>query len=162
MSCFQSKPREILCLTVKITKIKNDQIKISGYFTRSFLLCTIKCSFISRYSKGIIIFFLSDADECESSPCINGTCIDQLNSFHCICQPGFSGKNCEIGNKNYTWNQSGCRYVIDWLVDWFMASCFTPYRQYSSYATAGRYIKNAKSENKWKPMSTMHFYSRCF
>uniref|UniRef100_A0A8W8K3F6 Fibropellin-1 n=1 Tax=Magallana gigas TaxID=29159 RepID=A0A8W8K3F6_MAGGI len=35
-------------------------------------------------------------DDCFSSPCIQGTCIDQLRSYTCQCQPGYTGTNCEI------------------------------------------------------------------
>ena len=32
-------------------------------------------------------------DECESAPCVNGaTCIDQLNSYECVCVPGYTGR----------------------------------------------------------------------
>jgi hypothetical protein len=36
------------------------------------------------------------ANECVSSPCMNGgTCFDGLMSFACVCPPGFSGTRCE-------------------------------------------------------------------
>ncbi len=36
----------------------------------------------------------SDLDECLSfRPCQNdGQCVDLVNAFRCICQPGFTGK----------------------------------------------------------------------
>ena len=40
-----------------------------------------------------------DIDECASSPCQNGgTCNDQINSYTCDCNPGYSGGSCEEGN----------------------------------------------------------------
>lgn len=37
-----------------------------------------------------------DIDECESSPCVFGVCIDQANAYACSCLPGFTGPNCDI------------------------------------------------------------------
>ena len=28
--------------------------------------------------------------------CFKGTCVDKVNSFSCICQPGFNGIRCEV------------------------------------------------------------------
>ncbi|XP_062600998.1 fibropellin-1-like [Saccostrea cucullata] len=39
----------------------------------------------------------SDIDECSSSPCLQGTCIDLANAYKCVCRQGYSGTNCEIG-----------------------------------------------------------------
>ena len=37
-----------------------------------------------------------DFGECSSVPCQNnGTCIDEINRFTCICASGFSGFVCE-------------------------------------------------------------------
>ena len=41
-------------------------------------------------------FFSKDINECASSPCKNdGTCIDGLNTFTCICTEGYSGDDCD-------------------------------------------------------------------
>ncbi|XP_041473393.1 hyalin-like isoform X2 [Lytechinus variegatus] len=39
-----------------------------------------------------------DTDQCLSSPCINGVCIDRVNSFECICDPGFDGPICDTAD----------------------------------------------------------------
>uniref|UniRef100_A0A8C3NQT0 Neurocan n=1 Tax=Cyanoderma ruficeps TaxID=181631 RepID=A0A8C3NQT0_9PASS len=40
----------------------------------------------------------SDIDDCLSSPCQNGgTCIDEVNSFVCLCLPSYGGSRCEKG-----------------------------------------------------------------
>lgn len=40
-----------------------------------------------------------DTDECQSEPCLNdGRCIDEIGSYKCECQGGYSGVNCGIGN----------------------------------------------------------------
>lgn len=36
-------------------------------------------------------------DDCDSSPCLNnGTCVDEIGNFTCLCQDGWSGGQCEI------------------------------------------------------------------
>ena len=48
----------------------------------------------------IITFYLLDFDECEANPyiCRNGaTCEDGIDSYTCICAPGYAGDYCETG-----------------------------------------------------------------
>lgn len=43
-----------------------------------------------------------DLDECQSSPCLNrGHCINLVNEYNCVCQPGYSGASCELGMFTY-------------------------------------------------------------
>ena len=40
--------------------------------------------------------YKTDVNECASMPCLsNGTCIDDINGFTCVCTSGFSGSFCE-------------------------------------------------------------------
>lgn len=41
--------------------------------------------------------YVSNKDECLSSPCQQGTCIDKINSYMCLCSPGYTGVHCETG-----------------------------------------------------------------
>ena len=38
-----------------------------------------------------------DIDDCLENPCNNnGTCLDGIASYDCVCPSGFSGIDCEI------------------------------------------------------------------
>ena len=35
-------------------------------------------------------------DDCESTPCANGgQCIDDVADYSCVCEQGYTGKNCQ-------------------------------------------------------------------
>jgi hypothetical protein len=45
------------------------------------------------------VFQFIDIDDCVGRPCVNGECIDGVNSYQCRCKPGYEGTNCEEGTK---------------------------------------------------------------
>lgn len=54
--------------------------------------------------KLIYIYLLGKGiDYCSHAPCMmHGICVPKQNKYHCICQPRYSGNNCEIDNgKSY-------------------------------------------------------------
>ena len=68
----------------------------------------MKSSYLSSISTQLGVIFesiyicrilnpISDINECSSNPCQNaGECTDRVNSFKCLCKPGFTGDVCEI------------------------------------------------------------------
>ena len=44
---------------------------------------------------------LTDVNECLSSPCVNGgSCRDEVNQFSCDCFAGYTGIQCQTGERN--------------------------------------------------------------
>ena len=41
------------------------------------------------------MFPCPDLNECSSSPCVNGVCLDDANRFRCLCPLTFTGTFCE-------------------------------------------------------------------
>lgn len=37
----------------------------------------------------------TNINECESSPCLSGTCIDKIGGYKCECEVGFEGVHCQ-------------------------------------------------------------------
>ncbi|XP_062589201.1 fibropellin-3-like [Saccostrea cucullata] len=50
------------------------------------------CSCLSGYNG---VHCENNIDECASSPCIHGSCIDHVNKYTCSCDPGYTGINCQ-------------------------------------------------------------------
>lgn len=39
-------------------------------------------------------YILSEINECESSPCSHGVCLDEINAYQCVCDTGYYGRQC--------------------------------------------------------------------
>ena len=56
-------------------------------------------SVVELHITGLLLFIV-EISECKSTPCINGGTCEDLHhgtQYKCLCKPGFTGKNCEIG-----------------------------------------------------------------
>ena len=40
---------------------------------------------------------ISEIDECASSPCVYGSCSDEVNQYRCDCYSGYTGILCDEG-----------------------------------------------------------------
>ena len=63
-------------------------------FSRSSFLFE-KLMFAWSYVHGLWKF--SEIQECDSDPCVYGTCVDLVNYYTCTCAEGYSGYDCEYG-----------------------------------------------------------------
>lgn len=60
----------------------------------------LPCEFFEKYSSLSACMQWKYApnqflDDCSDSPCVNGECVDGVNSYECKCTLGYNGKNCE-------------------------------------------------------------------
>ena len=60
-----------------------------GEYSDSSWLCKSACRFAGFYCE-------ENIDDCVMDPCVNGTCVDDVATFHCHCDAGFHGDNCEL------------------------------------------------------------------
>lgn len=51
-----------------------------------------KHNFIPSFELSLITFIIPDVDECALNPnvCLNGLCVNNMGSYSCNCEPGYS------------------------------------------------------------------------
>uniref|UniRef100_A0A3B4ZWR4 Protein jagged-2-like n=1 Tax=Stegastes partitus TaxID=144197 RepID=A0A3B4ZWR4_9TELE len=69
--------------------------------------------------------YVSDTDECASSPCAQGgTCIDMENGFECLCPPQWTGKTCQIDVNECAGKPCLNAYSCKNLIGGYHCACF--------------------------------------
>ena len=66
-----------------------------------------------------------NVDNCANQPCHHGHCIDGVDSFTCVCQPGFTGQLCQVQINECLSTPSPCMHggqCVD-LVGGFECKC---------------------------------------
>ena len=57
-------------------------------------ICSLNIYYVNVYY-GIF----PDIDDCSGVTCNgNGECVDEVSGYHCSCNNGWSGNNCDTGN----------------------------------------------------------------
>ena len=69
------------------------ELEQKGFFLMIFFPIIFKLDHVTF----VPIFAYPDIDECESAPCVRGTCTDQENGYECTCEDGFTGMDCDTG-----------------------------------------------------------------
>ncbi|KAJ8270835.1 hypothetical protein GJAV_G00119810 [Gymnothorax javanicus] len=102
----------------------------------------------------------TDGNQCEKNPCVNGTCVDQFQSYACKCNPGFEGRNCDQISTafNCTVDNGHCDHVCRESEDGLsrFCSCLPGYRLQDDSKTClpseefacGQQVVPRASENK--------------
>ena len=74
-----------------VTHSMNSSIKFFRYRNEASIF-HIPCNSTLVY---MLRHFVTDTDECADNPCENnGTCVDLVNAYECICLAGFNDTNC--------------------------------------------------------------------
>lgn len=79
------------------TDLKASFLEFKWSFSKQlFIVCILVMVIPSGYR------CQTDVDECVSAPCNNnGTCVDGLNGYYCICATNFTGITCDIAVSIY-------------------------------------------------------------
>lgn len=88
------KPKRLLCVQQELyggpcasSPCANDGVCLTNLTDLSYR-CACKPGFSGERCQ-------TNIDECASAPCVNGTCIDVVDSYQCNCSAGFIGTHCQ-------------------------------------------------------------------
>ncbi len=103
------------------------------------------------------------SDNCEPSPCVDGSCVDLGSTYRCDCDAGYGGTNCETNIGEYTslyYTQVDfvaktlpARYVLHFKVSWLGCNVLVLYIYIYiriSNGVASLYLGNANGAEKKK------------
>lgn len=80
------------------------KIKFIEYIVHAFF---VNCEIL------IFIQYVTDINECTSSPCQNSAaCVDDIDMYRCRCKPGYTGVNCEKGEGKPIYEGVKCLFFI--------------------------------------------------
>lgn len=65
----------------------------AGFNGKKFVEFLIKLLYIFSFFTGLSCE--TNINDCQSSPCHHGECIDGENNFTCLCHPGYTGYLCQ-------------------------------------------------------------------
>ncbi|XP_071134216.1 fibropellin-3-like [Mytilus edulis] len=85
--------------------------------------------------------FVDALSLCKSFPCLHGTCLPAANGYICYCEPGFTGKNCEIDEDDC--EREPCSY----------GTCVDEINGYTCVCNVLFHGKNCSQMNLWAVIS---------
>ncbi|XP_060565033.1 fibropellin-1-like [Ruditapes philippinarum] len=100
------------------TCVTEDSVISSTNISSSSCLC--QSHFTGQYCETIL-------NNCKSSPCVNGVCVEHIDGYQCYCVPGFHGKNCELEYNECLSNPCSNRGTCIDRVDKFECRCSVGY-----------------------------------
>ena len=78
------------------------RLQVMKYVNTHSRFCNVKmCLKDAKFMSCLMLIFVNRQNECISSPCANGgSCSDEVNQFSCDCLAGYTGIQCQTGERN--------------------------------------------------------------